>query len=100
MNLETELLDELKWFLPYTIKCGQVSCVNRNDDIVLDIELKVGGDVGVFLNELNFEYDPDNDSVYGIVWLTDGTWLEKCTIGCFKHWEHRFFREIPPELLP
>jgi hypothetical protein len=97
MNAKQELLRELNTLSPVTIKCAIIDLISPG----LHIYLKVGGDLDTFLNQLNFEYSAGQGSqeLYGIVWLSDGTWLTRGEYDGSEWWVHCTVPQIPPELL-
>lgn len=57
-------------------------------------------DMSDFLNNLNFEYDDDFgcQELFGYVWMTDGTWLERHEYDGAENWEHKKRPVVPDEL--
>lgn len=55
-----------------------------------------------FLDKLNFDYINNKTKEYenlkGVVWLEDGTWLERVTIKKINIWKHETVPEIPEHL--
>lgn len=53
-----------------------------------------------FLNSLDFDYDSGYGSqkLFGTVWLSDDTWLERGEYDGSEWWEHRERPPIPEEL--
>lgn len=53
-----------------------------------------------FLTILNFDYDNGygHQEVFGIVWLTDGAWLERYEYDGAENWELKKLPTIPVEL--
>ena len=53
-----------------------------------------------FLNQLDFKYDDGygGQELFGTVWLSDGTWLERGEYDGSEWWEKRMLPEIPQEL--
>lgn len=53
-----------------------------------------------FLNELDFEYDNGfgGQELFGILWLTDGTWVVRGEYDGSEWWEHITKPVIPNEL--
>ena len=53
-----------------------------------------------FLTILNFNYDSGHgrQEVFGVVWLTDGAWLERCKYDGAEEWELKKLPTIPAEL--
>lgn len=56
-------------------------------------------DIGDFLNNLDFEYDSGygGQLLYGNVWFTDGTWLERGEYDGSEWWEYKTTPAIPEE---
>ena len=54
-------------------------------------------DLSKFLNEIDFEYDSGygQQELYGIVWLTDGSWLSREEYDGSEWWQHRFLPPVP-----
>lgn len=66
-------------------------------------ELKEGHaevELDAFLDSLDFEYDDGygGQQLFGTVWLTDGTWLERGEYDGSEWWEHRVCPTIPETL--
>lgn len=57
-------------------------------------------ELDAFLDSLDFEYNNGygRQLLFGTVWLTDGTWLERGEYDGSEWWEHRECPEIPEEL--
>jgi len=53
-----------------------------------------------FLNNLDFSYDDGygGQELFGVVWLDDGTWLERGEYDGSEWWEQRKLPEIPDYL--
>lgn len=53
-----------------------------------------------FLDQLDFEYDNGYGSqeLFGIVWLKDGTWLDRWEYDGSESWKYNIVPEIPQEL--
>lgn len=53
-----------------------------------------------FLTSLNFNYDNGygRQEVFGVVWLTDGTWLERYEYDGAENWVLKKLPTIPAEL--
>jgi len=91
-NAKKELIKQLK-HLP------KVICAIVNDSV-----LKVNHsekDFEEFLNSLDFEYDEGfgTQYVHGMVWLEDGTWLDRLEYDGQESWTHEGVPEIPEECL-
>lgn len=52
-----------------------------------------------FIRSIRFEYDPyyTDQKIYGNVWFTDGTWLERRSNDASEWWCHVFCPEKPKE---
>lgn len=57
-------------------------------------------ELDAFLDSLDFKYDNSYGSqeLFGTVWLSDGTWLERGEYDGSEWWEHRERPSIPEEL--
>jgi hypothetical protein len=101
MNAKQELLHELNTLSPVTIKCATISVRAHYENPFVKAQLKVGGDLTTFLNQLDFDYDDGYgiQELYGIVWLSDGTWLSRGEYDGSEWWVHCTVPQIPPELL-
>ena len=113
MNAKEELLKFLKDKAP--LKCAIISAGNTEDTykgkFVLKLKYKLA-DYKKFLNKINFEYDngQGGQELFGIVWLTDGTWLtrgeyedpgyddDEYGLG-FEFWEHNLVPDVYAECL-
>lgn len=53
-----------------------------------------------FLTILNFSYDSSygRQELFGVVWLTDGAWLERYDHECAEEWVLKKLPTIPAEL--
>ena len=101
-NAKDELLEIVGGF---GIKCGLL----KFEDIFREEEntgfsLRVGhskSELQAFLESLNFEYDAGFGSqmLSGIVWLNDGTWLERGEYDGSEWWEHKKLPNIPADLI-
>jgi hypothetical protein len=102
MNAKEELLRILQ---DKKVKCA---CIVQEEDFTTDgtltqIDLKLNyteKDWVDFLTKLNFEYDSGfgGQNLYGIVWLDNGSWLERGEYDGSEWWEHKILPEIPKEL--
>ena len=56
-------------------------------------------DLNLFLNQINFEYNSEYGSqyLYGVVWLDDGSWLERGEYDSSERWKHKTCPDIPYE---
>ena len=74
-------------------------------NIYLDIDGVLKGcaspkkDIEDFLNNLDFKYDSGfgGQLLYGNVWFTDGTWLERGEYDGSEWWEYKTTPAIPEE---
>jgi hypothetical protein len=91
------------------IRLQDVKCANitRNDgwgnDSVINYSLRVGHtpeELDEFLNSINFKYDSGygGQELFGVVWMTDGTWFTRGEYDGSEWWEHHAVPEIPKEL--
>ena len=72
------------------------------DDCKNKVFLKINyekSDLNLFLNQINFEYNSGygGQYLYGIVWLDDGSWLERGEYDGSEWWEHKTCPDIPDE---
>lgn len=58
-------------------------------------------DFNKFLEDLDFEYDEEygTQHLFGVVWLNDGTWLERAEYDGSEWWSHKELPQIPKEIL-
>jgi len=104
MNAKKELLSAL---VPGAkIKCATVRWepywIAEEQKILA--ELKVGHsrhrDLGGFFDKLDFNYDNGfgSQEIYGVVWLTDGTWLSRGEYDGSEWWIYNICPAIPENL--
>ena len=92
--------DELKEIVgTLEIKCARIYS-EQNDRLYLLRDGHTQDELNAFYQSLNFSYDNGygGQELYGIVWLKDGTWLERGEYDGSEWWEHRALPEIPDEL--
>jgi hypothetical protein len=55
-----------------------------------------------FLEDLDFEYDSNYGSqqLFGTVWLSDGTWLERYEYDGSEWWDHKAMPPIKARVCP
>ena len=104
-NAKTELENIIN---PLSIECAQIQAFLDYDDMgdgifKINLNLKQGATVAElqsFLSALDFNYDNGygGQNLFGIVWLNDGTWLERGEYDGSEWWEHRVRPQIPAEL--
>jgi hypothetical protein len=86
------------------IKCVAISRGRDYDELDHPIFILREGhseaNLNAFLNSLDFEYDNGygGQKLFGIVWLSDGTWLERMEYDGSEWWRHCKCPEIPEEL--
>ena len=102
INAKTEFLGVVR-ALP-SVKCASITYDNRKTKENKDILLKVGytkEDWESFLDSLNFNYDSGygTQHLFGIVWLYDGTWLERSEYDGAEGWDYKRCPLIPVELI-
>lgn len=104
-NAKTELLSIISRN-NLVIKCAEIAqgCLYDDEEKVPEYLLKVGyspEEYELFLNSLNFEYDSGfgGQELFGIVWLTDGTWLSRHEYDGAEYWKHNELPTIPEQLL-
>jgi hypothetical protein len=81
------------------IKCATIEC-----DSGKTINLKVDWtdeEFKTFLDQMDFEYDNGygTQELFGTLWLTDGTWLERAEYDGSEWWSHKFVPKIPNYLI-
>jgi len=96
-NAKDELLDFVRKSKAI-IKCAHINYLG------VDIILKVGysnKDYASFLKYLDSMYDNDfgHQKLFGVVWLSDGSWLDRDGYDGFECWKHRKLPDIPEECL-
>lgn len=102
-NAKKELQRNLKNLSP--IKCAKIRIgydYGENDNKIYLLKVNHNEkDLKAFLKELDFEYDSGygGQELYGKVWLTDGTWLDRGEYDGSEWWEHQSCPEIPEEIL-
>jgi hypothetical protein len=102
-NAKEELLEILQKN-NLILKCASISYDRYYMDKTIDFSLKVGysvDEIQKFLDSLDFVYDAGYGSqeLYGLVWFTDRTWLEREEYDGSESWSHKKLPEIPSDLL-
>lgn len=102
INAKNELLEVIQE-TGSQIKCAFIAfggySINDCEDKIF---LKVNHDessLNQFFKLINFEYDNGygGQLLYGIVWLDDGSWLERGEYDGSEWWEHKTRPDIPDE---
>jgi hypothetical protein len=80
------------------IRCASI---RHNDTNIVLKDNHTQKDYLDFLDRLDFEYDDGygTQELYGIVWLPDGTWLDRGEYDGSEWWTYRVCPEIPQECL-
>ena len=99
INAKSELLavcDKIQ----RTILCADIMHEKFCDDKQVTFTLKVGYtecEFEQFLKKLDFDYDNGwgTQELFGTVWLTDGTWLDRHEYDGSEFWVQREVPEIP-----
>lgn len=96
MNAKKELLLELA--NTAKIKCATIAHYRGRE-----ASLKVNHteeEYKEFIDSLDFDYYDGYGSqeLFGIVWLSDGTWLSRVEYDGSEWWKHNYCPEIPYEL--
>jgi hypothetical protein len=101
-NAKLELLEAVRDYevLAATITHRSIFAGGANHDAIL----KVGhtqADWETFLGLLDFKYDAGygGQELYGTVWFTDDTWLERGEYDGSEWWDHNICPTLPDELL-
>jgi hypothetical protein len=102
INAKLELLTAVRDYevLAAAITHRSIYAGGTNHDAIL----KVGhtqADWEAFIEVLDFKYDAGygGQELYGLVWLTDGTWLERGEYDGSEWWDHHICPILPKELL-
>ena len=102
INAKEELLGEVftDQILAARITHEAIGCMPGKEQV---IELPVGyseHQLKKFLKALDFEYNNGYGTQYleGVVWLKDGTWLDRHEYDGSEWWVHRACPEIPDHL--
>lgn len=88
-----------------SIKCAFIKDVRSYDEEEQKtFNLKIGytkDEMTKFFECLDYEYDSGygGQELEGIVWLVDGTWLDRGEYDGSEWWNHQKCPEIPKELL-
>lgn len=79
------------------IKCAELKFYTRS--ITLNVNHD-SHDLDVFLTKLDVEYNNGfgGQNLEGVVWLADGTWLERGEYDGSEWWERKILPEIPHHL--
>ena len=79
-----------------TVKCAGISCCGTL--ILLEPDYSED-DFQTFLAALDLEYDSGYGSqeLFGIVWMTDGTWFTRGEYDGAEWWEYHKCPEIPAD---
>lgn len=102
MNAKEELIKIL--YGEANAMCAELYRREVNSDKRDFIRLKIGYDKkewDTFLKELDFDYPNKvgNQNLHGIVWLDDGSWIERkwhcIRLQCREWWEYTKMPEIP-----
>lgn len=107
MNAKTELLSFLNRITARMI-CATISrnnwgCLDEDETTVPTFNLKTmysAEDYDRFLSDLDFTYNHGYglQELYGTVWFSDGTWLERWEYDGSEGWEHKQCPPIPKKL--
>lgn len=102
MNAKIELLEQIKK-ANSSIKCAEIKkeyIFDKFHTFFLK-EKYTQEEMRKFYEDLDFEYDGGYglQELHGIVWLSDGTWLERREYDGSEWWEHKVCPKIPNNLL-
>ena len=98
-NAREELLHFLKGMR--MVKCANILYYKDGWNEAKHISLKIGyseEDWHKFFEELDFEFNPYNYELKGILWLDGGTWIEREEYRGSDRWAHFRVPTIPEEL--
>lgn len=91
-------LEKILYGIPRMI-CAQIDYDHGINKISLKLQLNYNMVEFVeFLRLLDFEYYSADAGFNGIVWLEDGSWLERHGDDDCNYWEHMSVPTIPEEL--
>lgn len=103
MNARKELYTKLSK-VNSSIKCAEIKDIRSYyEEEQKTFTLKIGytkEEMIKFFEDLDYHYDANygTQELDGIVWLEDGTWLERGEYDGSEWWEHTSCPEIPPYL--
>jgi hypothetical protein len=105
MNAKNELLEIIKKH-NVTIKCarlyfdGSYTSNYKSENINLKIRY-TEEDYNIFLDKIDIEYDEGfgSQELFGIVWFTDGTWLDRGEYNGSEWWNYNIVPPVSDELL-
>lgn len=83
------------------IKAAEIKYENLVSTKYIDLKVQYSDEeMKQFLKELNFEYydNHGNQNVFGIIWLIDGSWLERNQIKGVEMWVLKESPQIPERL--
>jgi len=103
MNAKTELIKACpEWRI---IRCAQIryapGYLDDDDTEVYNLPEGWTADMQAsWLTSLDFDYDNGFGSqhLFGTVWFTDGTWLERREYDGSERWAHKTCPDIPADL--
>lgn len=105
MNAKEELCAILDRY-DVTIKCAEITTdpYFADECTVKPCSLKVGHtneELMAFLEHLNIDYDNGygGQNLFGVIWLTNGTWLSRGEYDGSEWWNYNIMPMIPTTLL-
>ena len=112
MNAKQEILTAVGIIIPEETKTPlekspHIKCATIERDSgghFYNVNLKVDWtdeEFKTFLDQMDFEYDSGYgvQELFGIIWLTDGTWLERSEYDGSEWWSHKSLPKIPDHLI-
>ena len=99
INAKEELQYEISK-LPNKIQvlCGYIQYHGKEYLLLMNY---TESDTTEFLNSLDFKYDDGYgcQELFGVIWLTDGSWFERREYDGAEWWQHMTRPSIPDKLL-
>jgi len=101
MNAKTEFIELVEG---KEVKCAAINYQECWDKRNPDSLLPIGYDqeqYNQFIESLDYDYDNGygGQSLFGTVWLKDGTWATRGEYDGSEWWDHHDCPEIPKELI-
>jgi hypothetical protein len=96
MNAKDELMEAVVDLS--RIKCAYIHKKERHWEAVLKVNYSQEN-LAFFLNQLDGEYEivPYHQSLFGTIWLNDGTWIKRTEYDGDEFWERQKCPPIPED---
>jgi hypothetical protein len=111
MNAREEFLEQTKAAMIWSgalVRCAEIQHQCEYDANIKGFPTKTirlkwdfdEVDLNRFLAELDFEYDHSfgGQRLFGLIWFTDGSWMERGEYDGSEWWEYKKMPRIPEEL--